>query len=56
MLTDCMLMILVASSQEAEHCTGGYWANMDKVPPCPKVHDTKLQKDIIHKTNQLLNL
>lgn len=47
---------LVTSSQEAERCTGGYWANMDKVPPCPKVLDKKLQKDIVEKTNQLLNL
>jgi NAD(P)-dependent dehydrogenase (short-subunit alcohol dehydrogenase family) len=47
---------LVISSQEAERCTGGYWANMDKVPPCPKVLDKKLQKDIVEKTNLLLNL
>ena len=50
------IVLLPTVSDDAELCTGVYWANMDKYHAQARVYDRELQTSIMEKTNKLLGL
>jgi NAD(P)-dependent dehydrogenase (short-subunit alcohol dehydrogenase family) len=50
------IVLLPTVSDDAELCTGVYWANMDKYLAQARVYDRELQTSIMEKTNKLLGL
>lgn len=50
------IVLLPTVSEDAELCTGVYWANMDKYAAQARVYDKELQASIMEKTNKLVGL
>lgn len=50
------IVLLPTVSEDAELCTGVYWANMDKYYAQARVYDKDLQVSIMEKTNKLVGL